>query len=208
MRLFIILFLTTLPPWGQDSNPIKLGLGIVAIEDAYDGSKSVTIYSDKHLTTKTVDFKLSGQLNNVSPFYFKPDYGLCYFVCLEKTNDYYKILINENEEGFLKNDGDRYFVSWESLLVNKIVERVDIKTNPLRLKPGDNETIINLDFEIKADRLEIVEVIEIKGESWVKVNYSKSGKVGCDKLTTDDIGEGWIKWRRGDKLLVNILLLC
>jgi mRNA-degrading endonuclease YafQ of YafQ-DinJ toxin-antitoxin module len=205
--LTTILFFLTLTSYGQEGNPIKLGLGIVAIKDTYDESKVVTVYKDKDLKNKIEDFKLYGQLKNIWPHFFKPDYGLCYFVCLEKTKDYFKILINDKEEGFLRNDKDKYFKTWESLLINASVERLDVKTNPLKNNPSDNAETITLQNQITVDRLQVFDVIEINGEHWINVNYSKSGKVSCDKGTAD-CGEGWIKWKAGDKLLVNILLLC
>ena len=205
--LTTILILVTFVAYGQDGVPTKLGLGIVAIDDTYDESKIVTVYKDKDLKAKIEDFKLYGQLKKVWPYYFKPDYGLCYFVCLEKTKTYFKILINDKEEGYIINNSDKFFKSWESLLINATVERLDIKVNPLKKKPSDNAETINLDHEFKVDRLVVSEVIEVNGEHWIKVNYSKSGKDPFDKGTADS-GEGWVKWKAGDKLLVNILLLC
>ena len=205
--LTIILFLLTLTSYGQENNPIKLGIGIIAITDTYDESKIVTVYRDKDFNEKIEDFKLYGQLKRVWPYYFKPDYGLCSFVCLERTNEYFKILFNDKEEGFLKNDNEKYFKTWESVLINSTVERLDLKSNPLKLKPGDNQTTISLEYEVKVDRLEVIDVIEINGQHWINVRFSKTGKVPCDKGTSD-CGTGWIKWKSGDKLLVNILLLC
>ena len=205
--LTTILILVTFVAYGQDGVPTKLGLGIVAIDDTYDESKIVTVYKDKDLKAKIEDFKLYGQLKKVWPYYFKPDYGLCYFVCLEKTKTYFKILINDKEEGYIINNSDKFFKSWESLLINATVERLDIKVNPLKKKPSDNAETINLDHEFKVDRLVVSEVIEVNGEHWIKVNYSKSGKDPFDKGTADS-GEGWVKWKAGDKLLVNILQLC
>jgi hypothetical protein len=74
------------------------------------------------------------------------------------------------------------------------------------LKPTDKAETINLEYEMTVDRLEVIDVIEINGEHWINVNFSKSGKVPCDK-GTPDCGEAWVKWKAGDKLLVNILLL-
>lgn len=202
--LTTILFLVTLSSYGQEKNPIRLGLGIVEIEDTYDESKVVTVYRDRDLKEKIEDFKLYGQLKRIRPYYFKPDYGICSFVCLEKTKDYFKILINDKEEGFLKNDNDKYFKTWESLLINSTVERLDIKSNPLKANPGDNQPSINVSYSIKADRLEVIDVIEINGQHWINVRFSKSGTMPC----LPDCGTGWIKWKAGDKLLVNILRLC
>ena len=204
--LTTILFFLTLTCYGQEGNPIKLGLGIVAIDDTYDEKKIVTVYKDRSFKIKIEDFKLYGDLEAVWPYCFKPDYGLCYFVCLEKTKDYFKILINDREEGFLKNDKDKYFKTWESLLINATVERLDLKANPLKSKPSDNADTITLRTQILLDRLQVIDVIEIKGVHWINVRYSKSGKDLIE--ATADSGEGWIKWKAGDKLLIKILLLC
>jgi hypothetical protein len=200
----ILLFLATFPSYGQDSNPVKIGLGIVEIRDTYDESRIVTIYRDKNFNEKIEDFRLYGKLNRIWPFFFKPDYGLCSFVCLEKTQTYFRILINDNEEGFLKNDNEKHFKTWESLLVNSTVERLDIKANPLKEDPEDEQRSIDLTYNIKVDRLEVIDVIELKGQHWINVRFSKSGEMPC----SPDCGTAWIKWKEGDKLLVNIFRLC
>lgn len=205
--LTTILFLLTLTSYGQDRNPIKLGLGIIEIDNTLDESKIVTVYKDKNLKTKIEDFKLYGDHKRVWPYFDKPDYGLCYFICIAKTKGYYKILFNDKEEGFLKNDSDKYFKSWESILTTTTVQRVDIKSNPLRTKPNDRSAVIDLGYEATVDRLEAFEVVEINGENWIKVYFSKSGKDTIDRGTSDR-GEGWIKWKSGEKLLVHLILLC
>jgi hypothetical protein len=202
--LTIILFLVTLSSYGQEMNPVKLGLGIVEIQDTYNESRIVTIYRDRNLNEKIEDFRLYGKLNRIWPYFFKPDYGLCSFVCLEKTKAYFRILINDKEEGFLKNENDKHFKTWESLLINSTVERLDINSNPLKESPGDDQRAIVLTYTIKVDRLEVIDVIELKGQHWINVRFSKSGQMPC----TPDCGTGWIKWREGDKLLVDILRLC
>ena len=202
--LTAILFLTTLACYGQDKNPISLGLGIVALQDTYNESKVVTIYKDKNFSGKIEDFRLYAQLKRIRPFAWKPDYGLCYFVCLEKTKDYYRILINNQEEGFLKNDSDTRFKTWESLLINTTVERLDAKTNPLKVEPGDDQRSIDVKYDVKANRLEVLDVVEVNGQHWIHVRFSKTGVMPC----TPDCDMGWVKWRAGDKLLVNLLFLC
>jgi len=202
--LTTILFLAAFSSYGQDGHPVKIGLGIVEIRDTYDESRIVTIYRDKNFSEKIEDFRLYGKLIRIWPYFFKPDYGLCSFVCVEKTQSYFRILINDREEGFLKNDNEKYFKTWESVLINSTVERLDIKVNPLKENPGDDQRSIDLTYTIKGDRLEVIDVIELKGQHWINVRFSKSGEMPC----SPDCGTAWIKWRDGDKLLVNILRLC
>src|SRR5688500_3293862 len=101
--LTTIFFAATLMCSAQEKPPVKLGLGLVGIADTYAESKTVALYRDKDLKNKIQDFKLYGALKTIQPIFLKPDYGICYFVCLEKTKNYYKVLINDTEEGFLKN---------------------------------------------------------------------------------------------------------
>ena len=60
--LTTILILVTLTSYGQEKKPIKLGLGIVAIDDTYDESKTVTVYKDKSLKTKIEDLNFMDNL--------------------------------------------------------------------------------------------------------------------------------------------------
>jgi hypothetical protein len=205
LKLILILF--TVATYGQESKPQKLGIGILAIDSTYNLSKTVSIYKDKNFQIKLVDFKLYGENNRISPYYFKPDYGICYFVCIKKTPKYFKILINNKQEGFLKIDENNYFKTWESLLINATVERIDIKANPIKLKPNGKSETIKIDSEIVNDRLEVIDAIEINGEYWININYSASGKLPCSSDSLDS-RNGWIKWKAGGKLLVKILLLC
>jgi hypothetical protein len=206
-KLTAIFVLASLTCVGQNENPVKVGLGIVAIRDTYNESGVLTIYKDEDLATKLEDFKLYSPLKNVWPYAFKPDYGLCQFICLEKTKDYFKILINDREEGFLKNDEDKYFKTWEALLINATVERLDVKANPLRSGPSVNAETIAYDREITIQTLEVIDVVEVTGEHWINVRFSKTNTFPC-KQGTQDCGVAWIKWRSGDKLLINILMLC
>lgn len=205
--LAAILLFTTLVCQGQEVQPSKLGLGFVVIENTYDSKKIVTIYKDKDLTSKLEDFRLYGEHKSIRPYYDKPDYGLCYFICLEKTQSYYKVLFNNNDEGFLKADSEKHFKTWESVLINSSVQRIDVKSNPLKENPSYSAANVIQENKPTVNLLQVDDVIEKNGEHWIKVKFSKSGKARCDP-NIGDCHEAWIKWRSGDKLLVNILLLC
>jgi phosphatidylglycerol---prolipoprotein diacylglyceryl transferase len=204
--LSVIFILISISSNGQGRNPVHTGIGIVAIADTYNQSKSVTVFKDKRLAVKLEDFKLYGGSRMIQPFYFKPDYGLCYFVCLEKTKDYYRILINDQQQAFLKANSDLYFKTWEALLINTTIERFNISTNPIRSKPADTSEVILVTNQLPVDRLLILEVLETGGESWARIKFSRSDKLPHEAPHTD-CGEGWIKWKKEDKLLIDLLLL-
>ncbi|WP_439132079.1 hypothetical protein [Polaribacter sp.] len=185
--------------YGQNNQPIKLGIGFAIAENPYlfeDMSHPNTIFTDSELT-KRVETKA------INPFFYKPDYGLYHFICLEKTNDYYKVLINDSEIGYLPNNSNYIFKTWDAILLSASVQRID-QQNFIRnsFKESDNAIILN---NCKNEVLKVLDVIEINGESWLEVSFS----VNCETYLEDDteLKIGWLKWRVLDKLLVRILLL-
>jgi hypothetical protein len=197
--LTILLILLVLNSFGQNKSPKELGIGFTIASNPYEfGGLSIpkNLFKNKDLTQKWDSAK-------VFPFFLKPDYGLYHFICLEKTNDYYKILVNDTEIGYLPNDSNYYFKTWDAILLQSTVERLT-KDNPIR-KECDNESKIIVN-RCEFDRLTVQDVIQKDGEFWIQIYFSPECEVYPDKNTK--VKYGWIKWRIDGKLLVNILLLC
>jgi hypothetical protein len=195
----ILLTLLVLNSFGQNQTPKELGIGFAIASDPYefeDLSTPKNLYSNKELTEKWSSDK-------VYPFFLKPDYGLYHFICLEKTNDYYKVLVNDNEIGFIPNDSNYYFKTWDTILMQSTVERLT-KDNPIRKEWNNESETISNDCEF--DRLTVQDVILRDGEYWLQIYFSTECEDYPDK--NSKVKYGWIKWRTNDKLLVNILLLC
>ena len=195
----ILLTLIALNSFGQNQTPKELGIGFAIASNPYefeDLSTPEKLFRNKELTQKWNSDK-------VFPFFFKPDYGLYHFICLEKTNGYYKILVNDTEIGYLPNDSNYYFKTWDAILLQSTVERLN-KENPIR-KEWNNESEIILN-DCKFDRLTVQEVIQKDGEFWLQIYFSPECEDYPDK--NSKVKYGWIKWRTNDKLLVDILLLC
>lgn len=195
----ILLTLLVLNSFGQNQTPKELGIGFAIASAPYefeDLSTPKNLYSNKELTEKWSSDK-------VYPFFLKPDYGLYHFICLEKTNDYYKVLVNDNEIGFIPNDSNYYFKTWDAILMQSTVERLT-KDNPIRKAWNNESETISNDCEF--DRLTVKDVILKDGEYWLQIYFSPECEDYPDK--NSKVKYGWIKWRTNDKLLVNILLLC
>ncbi len=202
MKIWIILFLSLFISgvYGQNRQPKELGIGFAIANNPYlyeDMSHPKDIFSNSGLTTKIGTDK-------VFPFFYKPDYGLYHFICLEKNEKYYKILINDTEIGFIPNNQNYIFKSWETILMNASVERIKkqnlIRSNPTEL---DNQIITN---DCQYETLKVTDVIERKGEFWIAISFSTD----CEPYPKKDSKQknGWIKWRDLNKLLVRIQLLC
>lgn len=197
--LTILLTFIILNSFGQNRQPIELGIGFAIATDPFafeDLSIPGNLFSDKELSQKWVSDK-------VFPFFFKPDYGLYHFICLEKTKNYYKILVNDKEIAYLSYDTNWYFETWDAILLNSTVERLTTN-NPILKEWNDNSETIKNNCEL--DRLNVESIIQKNGEYWLKIYFSTECENYPDK--NSNVKHGWIKWRTNDKLLVNILLLC
>ena len=198
--LLIILCFSISVIYGQNRLPKELGIGFAIAENPYlyeDMSHPKDIFTNKELTNRI-------QTNKIFPFFYKPDYGLYHFICLEKNSKYYKILLNDSEIGFIPNNENYIFKNWETILMNASVERID-KQNLIRNNPteSDNEIITN---NCQYETLKVTDVIERNGEFWIAISFATN----CEPYPKENAERktGWIKWRNSDKLLVRIQLLC
>jgi hypothetical protein len=202
MKIWIILFfsLSISVAYGQNKQPKKLGIGFVIAENPYlyeNMSHPNNIFTNSELTDKI-------QTDEIFPFFYKPDYGLYHFICLEKNKRYFKILINDSEIGFIPNNGKYIFKTWETILMSASVERIN-KQNLIRKNlNGTDENIIMNNCEYET--LKVLDVIEKNGEYWLEISFAEN----CEPYPTKNTEQktGWIKWRNSENLLVRIQLLC
>ncbi|TXD53157.1 MULTISPECIES: hypothetical protein [unclassified Polaribacter] len=202
MKIWIILILSLSISviYGQNKQPKKSGIGFAVAENPYlyeNLSHPKDIFSNNKLTNKI-------QTNKIFPYFYKPDYGLYHFICLEKNSKYYKILINNSEIGFIPNNEKYIFKTWETILMSASVERID-KQNLIRNSPKekDEKIIIN---SCKYESMKVIDIIEQNGKFWIEISFATN----CEAYPENNAERktGWIKWRNSEKLLVRIQLLC
>ena len=202
MKIWIILILSLSISviYGQNKQPKKLGIGFAVTVNPYlyeNMSHPKDIFSNSELTNKI-------QTNKIFPYFYKPDYGLYHFICLEKNSKYFKILINDSEIGFIPNNEKYIFKTWETILMSASVARID-KQNLIRNSPTekDEKIIIN---SCKYESMKVIDIIEQNGEFWIEISFATN----CEAYPEDNAERktGWIKWRILEKLLVRIQLLC
>ena len=194
--LFAVVVLTIT---AQNQQPKELGVGFVIPSNPYtyeDLSTPDNLYADKELKTKWTS-------DSVFPFFLKPDYGLYHFICLEKMENSYKVLVNDNDVGYVVNDTNYHFQAWDSILLSSKVERITLN-NPIQKDCSIQSD--TLPYPCKYERLKVEEVVRKEKEYWVKISFTPN----CETYRTGKsiVQYGWIKWRDGDKLLVVIMLLC
>ncbi len=204
-----------------DLNDWVYGIGILIMNRVYEGfSEDDTVkihnvdnsiyvsfnYTNKYFSIEDSIYDLYYVDNDVlekktehvfKPRSFYPEYHTIHLEVLRKGSDYYEVLIDP-KNGLTKRvkmnlSGFTYY-SWEEYL-KTIYLSFDSRTNPLKESPSEQSIVVYKynDYFFKA--------IEVKGD-WIKVKCSDCKL--CDKgdLT------GWVKWKDGKKLLIEIGIVC
>lgn len=188
----------------------SLGIGLIkapAIFELFNDS----LLKDRMLKVNV--YEDEDQINFCSVFH-KPDYGIMHFVCIEKSENFYRVLTGFSDQKFLPNREDYEFKSWEDYILDSYGIRRALKfkeTNFLKMEPLDNSQNITI-----PDGHELFCPIEVKGD-WVKVKYDcfynttdnpYEGQLCHDYIDTCDKETiGWLKWRNKNEITIDIFLL-
>ncbi len=208
MRLLIIniLILYSTQVWSQTD----LGIGLVSI--AFDDKTILEFYSDTSATQpkKVVEFFDDRSINswNIKDLdkqkeWLKPevlwlDYNTFTFRCINQTDKWFEIIVNNETRTtyWLKRTDWTKFDDWEEYLKDMFgVERRSSFPQQIRTEPIYNSS------EIHYQGTDCFVVRTMKGD-WIEITTPEH----CDENFTDSktpIKSGWIKWRQGDKLIIN-----
>lgn len=165
----------------------SVGIGLIQIVNP---NESISLYSNNTLSKIKITHPKIGF--NFIPLLNKSDYNIMFFVCVEKSLNFYKIIISKDNYAFIKPSKNIIFYSWDDFLKKQVVsvESKNLKNNPPR-ESINGKTILNFK-NLKSD--DDVEILEIKGE-WIYIeNITKDKKY-------------WIKWKNKNQLLVYLNLL-
>lgn len=194
-HLIILLTITPLFIFAQNilTEFKSCGIGIIAMTSNQSLKDTLKLYSDS--TCKDLIYNNIPSFDDtiLSPFYFKPDYGLVHFILQEKYSNCYKILYRDTLTAFCKKDKSVKFITWEALLLNSTgFSFIDNKGNTVRKEP--NEKSIALNWNNKTFTKDNFKIVKVKGD-WIFVK---------NKMTNQS---GWVIWRKQNKLLIEIYLL-
>ena len=208
MRLLIIniLLLFSTQVWSQTD----LGIGLVSID--FDDKTVLEFYTDTLATEpkKVIEFFDDRTINswNIKDLkeqreWLKPevlwlDYFAFTFRCLTKTDNWFEVLANNETKTsyWLKRTDTTKFNTWEGYLKEMFgVERLSNYPQKIRTEPSENSQ------EIEYQGTDCFVVKSMKGD-WIEITTPDY----CDENFTDSktpIKSGWIKWRKGDELIIN-----
>jgi hypothetical protein len=194
----------------------SLGIGLVIAPSSF------AMYDDSALTGKPefIDMhKQADSLSGICTMVFDPEYSLMHFACVGQTENAYQVLINHSQTKYLPRKKEYQFQTWDQYLlqsfgIKRKTDETDENEKPLttlRKAASDSADAISLPAGH-----EMFCAMEVQGD-WLKVQYdcfyndedSKYEGQPChnyiDKCT--DAVSGWLRWRKDNKLLVDIFLM-
>jgi hypothetical protein len=193
IMLFTTVHLSDLSAFAQKSGferPSKtLGIGVIKLLP----EQILHAFKDPYCQKAMASYAFGSRDGLMQPKFFDKNFGLCYFVCTERTANYYKILVNPLDELYIKIDKEIEFLEWGNFLENDhftYIGRKDWYNNRIRLQPNDSAAEIN--YERKYDTMI---PLKIQGD-WLKVKF----------FNNHGRQVGWIRWKSDTKLLINFQL--
>jgi len=199
----ILLFLS-LTSKGQTT----LGIGLVSIN--FNDKTVLHFYNDPtdKEPVKTIEFfndsnnwnirNLNKQIEWLRPEVLWLDYSSFVFRCKSKSENWYQVIVN-NDTGkslWIKKDSFIVFSGWENFLKGMFgIARLRDTKQKIRKSPNDTAQEINYDC-----KYDCFQVKSMKGD-WIEIFSTDD----CDDGTDTKCGiikSGWIRWRKGNKLLI------
>jgi hypothetical protein len=189
-------------------NPGSNTLGIGTVEIEFNAETIVKFYNspgDKAYSTRIEffdDASVNGwnikDVKNVQ-MWLKPqsmwlDYHHFVFRCKSFNKDWLEVVVN-NEDGksyWIRRTEQTIFKTWEEYFKSMFaVDRLPEENQKIRTRPTDAAN------EVKYEGRGCFQVISLKGD-WIEISSIDH----CPDEKATQIKNGWIRWRRGEKLLI------
>lgn len=198
-----------------DNEVSTLGIGLVIAPNKFE------VFNDSLLTERWLTGDLSSGdtgLARICPKFNKPDYGIMHFVCVGKTPQSYRILINYKEVKYLPKTTTYAFKTWEAYIMESYgvarstsESEAAFRSQPLKTAPdGAADTLA-----IPAGR-ELFCPVQLQGD-WLQVKYdcfyneenNPHEGTPCQEYISqcNTPLTGWLRWRRDQHLLIDIFLM-
>jgi|SRR5690349_2470695 len=201
MRLIILIAgligLSSHPAFvaGQGTN-IQNTIGVVTLADNGPEPDSVRLYDVNgkvwHVFT-FFDNDTRPSPTDFSPLGFKPDYYLFQLAATRRTRDGWDVIVNQ-ETGLTKHLRNAPFlklISWEQYVLSAFAVEFDSIQNPIRIQPRDAASVM-----IRNRQPRYVPAA-IEGD-WLRVTWGENPGEG---------GTGWIRWRSGARIVIEVFYL-
>jgi hypothetical protein len=193
---FIILCISLT---GFAQTPQPMGLGIAKVNFSME-SQTLYFYADPDSEKITDSVVVHADYIDYAPpwlfpEFLKPDYNICHFRMLTVTRDRVRVIVNKQtgQTGWMSRE-ELNCQYWPDFLISVFaVYSLDEKVNPWRVRPLDHGGLF-----LTSDKVLRYEAIAVEGDWLLAEARDTHEKV---------IGKAWIRWRRGEELLVSYDLL-
>jgi hypothetical protein len=186
--------------YSYENETSTLGIGLVM------GIDTMELYNDSLLQNLYVKWDMYQEQPNPTLYskFWKPDYGIMHFICLEKNSKYFKVLINYNDIKFFPNTRKYKFENWEEYISSSYGIGSNPRDSVMYSEPDKKSSII----KIKGNGLC---ALQIRGD-WVKVaDCNGALDEPCSEILNQKPNKtatkGWLKWKEKNKLLIAICLM-
>ena len=191
----------------QDDPPARLGLGMAAPmmelgAFRFYGAPDMKALPVVSQATDSLVFAKGEHFTNITsappwfvPAHMKLDYDLLLLKVITLSRNWVEVEVNSIDGTTRWVDRQELaFITWpEFISTVGSVEIIDPETNPIRIKPLDHASAM-------ADGADaLLKPLAVQGD-WLMV--------GTSELADRIAPTGWVRWRRGEQLLVTYNLLC
>jgi hypothetical protein len=158
----------------DSSEKVEGAIGVITVSENYEFGDTIKIY-DANQKLLTIIIRTD-------------EYQIIVLKCLNKTELYYQVKLDNGDVGYIPVGSKKVkFQTWEDHILSVFSVGFDEKKNPLRKEPSFDAEILYYDQD------EFFHPNQIKGE-WLQVKYGYEGNWKY----------GWIKWKSGDNLIIEL----
>lgn len=171
----------------------ELTMGVCRLQQG-NFEKFVLLYNENGEITDTISLQNESE-PALHPWANKTDYGILVFRVIKQHKNYYKVIADEDKQriAYLKKDDPvMEFQTWDQHILKTFSIEFDEKENPLRKQPDAQSAAIT----IKDDGDIVFHPVTIQDE-WMQVEWGNGSAAN----------KGWIRWKNGNKRLVEFYYL-
>lgn len=215
IRYIILPFIFLTPSVFAQPNLIK-GQGLITVDtekmptlkffntpDAKEPVNIIQIFNDPSIDSYNIK-----NIKEISKDWFNPlhchlDYYIFYLQCIDTNDSWYQIVINEKTDlkYWIKKADCLEYITWESFISHVVsVIPIDSNDNPILLSPTPDAQ--------KAQRqlINCLAPVSVDGD-WMKVRIEPAVCDMSSEISENEIFDGYIRWRKGNTLLIEYYLL-
>jgi hypothetical protein len=168
-------------------------IGLVVLDEGYKGKEPLRIYNRDGSIWQ--EFKRASAPAELKPLVLDGDAGALAMKAASQDDDRYEVIVNEDTGArkFVKKDDKAFrFETWQRYLLQISAVKFNDGANKVLDLPQGNRKNVLMPMQTT-----VFTPIEVKGE-WLKIEWETEAGKGLKD-------SGWIRWRDGDALVVEMV---